>query len=184
MQSWSITNKPKAGLHHNLHYCRVLSQGQLLNLALTPGNVDDRKPVPALVQQLFGKLVADRGYLSKALSKQLRAVPHGTIKRSRVSLRVNTTSLVTSLYRYMPLAHGATRVVAAIPAEAVVAGLLWPLLQDRHPLPVQREYFHVRRTGGGQEVGKNRLAVKWIGRVLRQLRAIGQGHPLATPKKV
>ena len=25
MQSWSITNKPKAGLHHNLHYCRVLS---------------------------------------------------------------------------------------------------------------------------------------------------------------
>ena len=26
MQSWSITNKPKAGLHHNLHYCRVLRE--------------------------------------------------------------------------------------------------------------------------------------------------------------
>ena len=47
-------------------------RGQLLNLALTPGNVDDRKPVPALVQELFGKLFADRGYLSKALGKQLR----------------------------------------------------------------------------------------------------------------
>ena len=29
MQSWSITNKPKAGLHHNLHYCRVLSLDSL-----------------------------------------------------------------------------------------------------------------------------------------------------------
>ena len=49
-------------------------QGQLLNLALTPGNVDDRKPVPALVQQRFGKVFADRGYLSKALSKELSAL--------------------------------------------------------------------------------------------------------------
>ena len=37
-------------------------RGQLLNLALTPGNVDDRKPVPALVQELFGKLFADATY--------------------------------------------------------------------------------------------------------------------------
>ena len=49
-------------------------RGQLLNLALTPGNVDDRKPVPALVQELFGKLFADRGYLSKALCQKLSAL--------------------------------------------------------------------------------------------------------------
>ena len=49
-------------------------RGQLLNLALTPGNVDDRKPVPGLVRDLFGKLVADRGYISKKLGKQLRAL--------------------------------------------------------------------------------------------------------------
>ena len=60
--------------------------------------------------------------------------------------------------------------------ESVIAGLLRPLVQNRYPLPVQREYFHVRRTGGVQEVGKNRLAVEWIGCVLRQLGAIGQGH--------
>ena len=47
-------------------------QGHLLNVALTPGNVDDRKPVPDLVRALFGKLVADRGYLSNKLGKQLR----------------------------------------------------------------------------------------------------------------
>lgn len=46
-------------------------QGELLNLALTPGNVDDRKPVPRLVQRLFGKVFADKGYLSRALFQQL-----------------------------------------------------------------------------------------------------------------
>jgi hypothetical protein len=46
-------------------------RGELLNFALTPGNVDDRKPVPRLVKQLFGKLVADKGYLSQALVKEL-----------------------------------------------------------------------------------------------------------------
>ncbi|MCL5994962.1 MAG: IS982 family transposase [Chloroflexi bacterium] len=47
-------------------------RGELLNMALTPGNVDDRTPVPDLVQELFGKLFADKGYLSQALFEQLR----------------------------------------------------------------------------------------------------------------
>jgi hypothetical protein len=46
-------------------------RGELLSLALTPGNVDDRKPVPRLVKRLFGKLFADKGYLSQALFQQL-----------------------------------------------------------------------------------------------------------------
>lgn len=46
-------------------------RGELLNFALTPGNVDDRKPVPQLVKQLFGKLVADKGYISKPLFQHL-----------------------------------------------------------------------------------------------------------------
>ncbi len=46
-------------------------RGELLSLALTPGNVDDRQPVPKLVRQLFGKLFADKGYLSQALFEQL-----------------------------------------------------------------------------------------------------------------
>ena len=52
----------------------VNERGQLLNVALTPGNVDDRKPVPDLVRDLSGKLVADRGYISSKLGKQLRAL--------------------------------------------------------------------------------------------------------------
>ena len=46
----------------------------MLNLALTLGNVDERKPVPGLVCDLFGKLVADQGYLSNKLGKQLKAL--------------------------------------------------------------------------------------------------------------
>jgi hypothetical protein len=46
-------------------------RGELLNLMLTPGNIDDRKPVPALVRELFGKLFADKGYISKQLFEEL-----------------------------------------------------------------------------------------------------------------
>jgi len=46
-------------------------RGEILNTILTPGNVDDRKPVPQLVQKLFGKLFGDRGYLSQPLFEEL-----------------------------------------------------------------------------------------------------------------
>ena len=46
--------------------------GELLNVYITPGNVDDRKPVPHLLQSLFGKVFADRGYISQPLADQLR----------------------------------------------------------------------------------------------------------------
>jgi hypothetical protein len=45
--------------------------GELLACCLTPGNTDDRRPVPKLVKRLFGKLFADKGYLSQALFEQL-----------------------------------------------------------------------------------------------------------------
>ncbi|PIG91029.1 IS982 family transposase [Gloeocapsopsis sp. IPPAS B-1203] len=45
--------------------------GQLLNVTLTPGNIDDRQPVTALLSQLRGKIFADRGYVSQKLTAQL-----------------------------------------------------------------------------------------------------------------
>lgn len=45
--------------------------GELLACQITPGNVDDREPVPALSRRLFGKLIADRGYISQALFEHL-----------------------------------------------------------------------------------------------------------------
>ncbi|HEX9037621.1 MAG TPA: IS982 family transposase [Ktedonobacterales bacterium] len=49
----------------------VNDRGDLLAFCLTPGNVDDRRPVPRLVRRLFGKLFGDRGYISQALAEQL-----------------------------------------------------------------------------------------------------------------
>ena len=49
----------------------VNDQGELLAFCLTPGNVDDRQPVPDLVQGFFGKLFGDKGYISQALFELL-----------------------------------------------------------------------------------------------------------------
>lgn len=49
----------------------VNDQGELLAFHLTPGNVDDRKPVPRLAKGLFGKLFGDRGYISQTLQEVL-----------------------------------------------------------------------------------------------------------------
>lgn len=45
----------------------VNDQGELLAYTLTPGNVDDRRPVPQMAHGLFGTLLGDKGYLSQAL---------------------------------------------------------------------------------------------------------------------
>lgn len=49
----------------------VNDHGELLACPLTPGNVDDRRPVPQLAQDLFGKLIGDKGFLSQALVETL-----------------------------------------------------------------------------------------------------------------
>ena len=49
----------------------INDRGELLGVQLTPGNVDDRRPVPELVKGLFGKLFGDRGYISKVLFETL-----------------------------------------------------------------------------------------------------------------
>jgi hypothetical protein len=49
----------------------INDRGEILACQITPGNVDDRKPVPVLCRRLFGKLIADRGYISQPLFEQL-----------------------------------------------------------------------------------------------------------------
>ncbi len=49
----------------------VNEHGEILTFQLTPGNVDDRKPVPSLLTILFGKVFADKGYISQDLFAKL-----------------------------------------------------------------------------------------------------------------
>ena len=48
-------------------------KGELLSFYLTKGNVDDRNPkhIKKLTEELFGKIFADKGYLSQALWQML-----------------------------------------------------------------------------------------------------------------
>lgn len=45
--------------------------GEIVSFFVTPGNVDDRKPLPHLCKGMIGKLFGDKGYLSKELKRLL-----------------------------------------------------------------------------------------------------------------
>lgn len=51
----------------------INDRGELLGCYLTPGNVDDRRPVPHMVRRLWGKLFGDKGYISQPLATLLQA---------------------------------------------------------------------------------------------------------------
>ncbi len=64
--------KIRAGWHFGFKLHLIINdRGELLAFKLTPGNVDDRKPVPEMAQDIFGKLFGDRGYISQDLFEQL-----------------------------------------------------------------------------------------------------------------
>ncbi len=69
---WAQRGKTSTGwcFGFKLHLL-VNDRGELLNFALSPGNTDDRRPVPTLVKHLFGKIFADKGYVSQPLFQQL-----------------------------------------------------------------------------------------------------------------
>jgi hypothetical protein len=49
----------------------VNDKGELVAVKVTPGNVDDRTPVPKMAAKIFGKLFGDKGYISKELFESL-----------------------------------------------------------------------------------------------------------------
>lgn len=65
----------------------VNDRGDLLACCLTPGNVDDRTPVPAMVKRLRGKLFGDRGYISTPLSQLLFEQGLQLITRLRTKMK-------------------------------------------------------------------------------------------------
>lgn len=75
----------------------VNDRGELLAFCLTPGNVDDRKPVPQMVAQaraLWGKLFGDRGYIARWLHAELWDEGVELITR----IRSNMTNRLVPLY--------------------------------------------------------------------------------------
>jgi transposase len=49
----------------------INSKGERLRIQLTPGNTDDRKPLPTMCEGLFGQIFADKGYVAQWLTVAL-----------------------------------------------------------------------------------------------------------------
>lgn len=71
--------------------------GELLGVVITPGNVDDRKPVPKLARRLFGKLFGDRGYVSQPLFNLLYEQGVQLITRNRKNMKNKLMPLLDKL---------------------------------------------------------------------------------------
>ena len=66
-------------------------------MTLSPGNTDDRKPVPNLLRDLFGKVFGDKGYLSQALADLLLADGVELITKNRKNMNAKVLPLIDSL---------------------------------------------------------------------------------------
>lgn len=71
-QGCAARGKSTMGWFYGFKLHLVINEcGELLGVQLTPGNVDDRKPVPTITESLTGKLYGDKGYISQALFEDL-----------------------------------------------------------------------------------------------------------------
>ena len=83
----------------------INDRGEILAFALTPGNTDDRKPVPemrcgspaTLAKSLMGKLFGDKGYVSQALFEQLQATGLELISRRRNNMKNGLMKLMDKI---------------------------------------------------------------------------------------
>lgn len=62
-------------------------RGELVSYLLTPGNVDDRKPVGQLAEGLTGKIFRDRGYISSVLVTELLERGLHLVTRIRANMK-------------------------------------------------------------------------------------------------
>ena len=68
-------------------------KGEIVDAKLTTGNVHDTKPVPSMTKKLSGKLYADKGYISKKLSKTLKDDGVELITTVRKNMKAKAISL-------------------------------------------------------------------------------------------
>jgi hypothetical protein len=75
----------------------INEHGELLAFYLSPGNLDDRQPVPKLAKRLFGKLFGDKGYISQPLFDELLAQDVTLITNVRKNMKNRLLPLMDKL---------------------------------------------------------------------------------------
>jgi len=122
-------------------------RGDLLACCLTPGNVDDRTPVPHMVKRLRGKLFGDRGYISAPLTQLLFEQGLHLITRLRKNMknhlmhlsdklllrkRAIIESIIDQLKNISQIEHSGHRSPANFVVH-LIAGLIAYSHQDKKP---------------------------------------------------
>ncbi len=79
----------------------ISDKGELLNMTLTRGNTDDRKPVPALLRPLFGKVFGDKGYISQKLKETLLAQNIDLITKPRKNMKAEKAHPLSDADRWL-----------------------------------------------------------------------------------
>ena len=127
----------------------INDRGELLNAQLTPGNVDDCKPVPKLVRKLFGKVFGDKGYISQPLYELLRQtfgiqlvtklksnsknqLPMPLIDRLLLRKRANIESVIDQLKNISQIEHSRHRSVTSFLVN-LLCGLIAYARQPKKP---------------------------------------------------
>jgi len=67
--------------------------GEIISLKITPGNTNDRTPIPELCKNLSGKLYADKGYIGKKLSEKLAEKDIDLVTTVRKNMKAKAISL-------------------------------------------------------------------------------------------
>ncbi|MCP4099294.1 MAG: IS982 family transposase, partial [Planctomycetaceae bacterium] len=65
----------------------INAQGELMAFCLTPGNTDDRKPVPKMFRKLQGLAAGDKGYISKKMAAELAEMGINFITKTRRNMK-------------------------------------------------------------------------------------------------
>src|SRR5512135_1579185 len=125
----------------------ITSKGELIRLKLTPGNVDDRKPLLSLCKGLFGHLFADKGYLGQrltkvlagqdihlitALKKNMKPVPRTDFEKALLRRRSLIETVFDELKNLCQIEHTRHRSVGNFVVN-LMAGILAYCLSDNKP---------------------------------------------------
>jgi len=73
-------------------------EGDILAAKITPGNVDDREPLPELCTTMKGKLYGDKGYIGQALAGNLFDKGVELVTNVRKNMKAKATPLCTWVY--------------------------------------------------------------------------------------
>jgi len=96
MRGWAEKGKCTMGWFYGFKLHLVINdRGEIIQWLLTPGNVDDREPLKdkEFTKKLFGKLFADRGYISQSLFEELFVDDIHLVTKVRKNMKNSLMSL-------------------------------------------------------------------------------------------